>query len=76
MRAIDVPPSRFELIIFKWIFMPIILAIVFIMFYQVHQGRAKCESACKVKNYVSFEYIPAGRMNIQEENAIAKQSNN
>jgi len=61
---IDKEPVGFELKIFKWVFLPIVVLSVVWLFIDASIGRHKCESVCAQKGYFGFRYTPSDRYGV------------
>lgn len=62
--GLDKEPVSFEIKIFKWIFLPLIVLSLFSIFFDVSKGRSKCENICLEKEFSDFRYTPSGRYGI------------
>jgi hypothetical protein len=66
MWHIPEKPVAFELWIFKWVFLPIVLsALVFAVVTNARNAR-KCEAACVAAGFESYIYAPRYRPNACE----------
>ena len=61
---LDKEPVSFEVKIFKWVFLPFFVIALFLMFFDVSEGRNKCENICLKKEYPDFRYTPSDRYGI------------
>lgn len=66
-RLPDKEPTSFETVIFKWIFIPVLVYGLYSTFSSVSDGREKCENICYEKGYHDVRYKPSGRYNIEPE---------
>ena len=57
-RLPDRAPTSFEWKIFKWIFMPLIIAGLVMYFWRVSSGKWKCEAYCKEEGHTVSVYVP------------------
>jgi hypothetical protein len=61
---VDKEPVGFEKIIFKWIFLPLVLIGLIYLFTGITKDRYKCKSVCEEKGYFDFRFQPSGRYGI------------
>lgn len=57
----DIKPVGFEIFIFKWIFLPALLASVIFNLWSVSSGANNCKSVCKEKGFMRHEYRSVDR---------------
>lgn len=69
-------PRVFEVRIFIWVFLPILLLGVFFTLYKATDGKNKCEKICLSKNFAGFRYTPSGRYGIEPEHCTCLTKEN
>jgi hypothetical protein len=61
MWHIDRKPVAFELWIFKWVFLPIVVSAIVFALVSNHRNVRECQASCAAAGFESYIYAPRNR---------------
>ncbi|HWV15679.1 MAG TPA: hypothetical protein VN030_09605 [Cellvibrio sp.] len=64
---IDREPTAYEIWIFKWIAMPIMIVCILIGLFAWFKNHSRCESICEEKGFAGYRYKPSGKYGSSEK---------